>query len=71
MNDYLGNITDCYSTAGISGAQFVGGVVGYSFDGVVKNCYATGSVKAHDYEYKYTWTNGASTYEYTYEYQGD
>ncbi|MFH2123109.1 MAG: GLUG motif-containing protein [Pseudomonadota bacterium] len=38
------NITNCYSTAAITGDNWVGGLIGYIFTGTVATSYATGAV---------------------------
>lgn len=50
--DELSGVIDCYSTAdvtatGASGNSRAGGIAGINYDGgVLKNCYATGTIKA-------------------------
>jgi len=39
-----GNITDCYSSCSVSGNSEVGGLVGHSYTGTIRRCYAVGSV---------------------------
>ena len=39
-----GTITNCYSTGSVSGADYVGGLVGYNHEARIDNCYSTGSV---------------------------
>lgn len=39
-----GMIIDCYSTASVSGQQFVGGLIGTQNSGTIKNCYVVGNV---------------------------
>jgi hypothetical protein len=46
-NDYSGSITSCHATGSVSGTGYVGyvgGLVGYNWDGTLTSCYATGSV---------------------------
>jgi hypothetical protein len=41
----LGTVSNCYSTGSLDGAQWVGGLVGFSFEeGTVSNSYSTGDV---------------------------
>ncbi|MDR0390219.1 MAG: hypothetical protein LBH73_09115, partial [Spirochaetaceae bacterium] len=35
-----GNITGCYSTGTVSGAEYVGGIAGYIYSGYITNCAA-------------------------------
>jgi len=42
--NYYGTITNCYSSAAVSGDAYVGGLVGRNYDGAISNCYSTGSV---------------------------
>ena len=42
----LGDIDQCYATASVSGAKWVGGFVGGQEGGTVSNCYALGAVTA-------------------------
>ena len=46
-NSNRGSITKCYSTATVSGATGVGGLVGENF-GKITNCYSTGSVSGNE-----------------------
>jgi len=39
-------VSDSYSTAYVSGKSEVGGLIGYVNDGIVKNCYSTGTAYA-------------------------
>jgi hypothetical protein len=48
--NYIGTITQCYSTGTVNGSGYVGGLAGYNQSansslGVITSCYATGSVK--------------------------
>ncbi|MCP3686722.1 MAG: hypothetical protein GY861_29135, partial [bacterium] len=40
----VSNITNCYSTASVTGIRYLGGLIGRSTGSVVTNCYATGAV---------------------------
>ncbi|MCP4715929.1 MAG: tandem-95 repeat protein [Deltaproteobacteria bacterium] len=42
--NYIGTITDCYSTGSVSGAGYTGGLAGYNNGGTITSCYSTGSV---------------------------
>ncbi|DAA86739.1 TPA: hypothetical protein CPT87_08140 [Candidatus Gastranaerophilales bacterium HUM_5] len=44
---FYGSISYCYSTANVSGGDYVGGLVG-STRITVKNCYATGNIQGRD-----------------------
>lgn len=44
---FYGSISYCYSTANVSGNDYVGGLVG-STSITVKNCYATGNIQGRD-----------------------
>jgi hypothetical protein len=44
-----GDISDCYSTGAVSSdsdSSYVGGLVGWSYDGSISNCYSTGAVSS-------------------------
>ncbi len=50
VGDNSGIISNCYSTGAVSGASyFVGGLVGYNYQGTLTSCYATGSVSGYEY----------------------
>ena len=42
-----GDVVRCYSTAAVSGGEFVGGLVGYN-GGTVSGCYSTGTVSGNE-----------------------
>ncbi|MHC4313323.1 MAG: GLUG motif-containing protein [Planctomycetota bacterium] len=44
-----GTITNCYSTAGVSGNLYVGGLVGLNHESTITNCCSTASVAANRY----------------------
>jgi len=45
-----GTISNCYSTGSVNGTgDYVGGLVGYGFEGTITNCYSEGSVTGDDY----------------------
>jgi hypothetical protein len=63
-----GTITNCYSTASVSGNLFVGGLLGVNCESTITNCCSTGSVSGNRYvgglageDYKGTITNCYST----------
>ena len=39
-----GTISNCYSTGSVSGFSYVGGLVGWAYEGLISDCYATGRV---------------------------
>jgi hypothetical protein len=46
-----GTISNCYSTASVSGGDnsgLIGGLLGFSYAGVVSNCYSTGDVNGFE-----------------------
>jgi hypothetical protein len=46
---YTSSITSCYAMATVSGTgRYVGGLVGYSYQGKIDSCYATGAVSGTD-----------------------
>jgi hypothetical protein len=47
-NDYFGTISGCYFTGNISGKDGVGGLMGRN-DGLITNCYSTGSASGGDW----------------------
>jgi hypothetical protein len=42
--NYLGTVSNCYSTGNVTGDEGVGGLVGMNDQGTVSNCYSTGNV---------------------------
>jgi len=44
----VGRITEAYSTAGVSGRNIVGGLVGSNMSGSVSDCYSAGAVDGND-----------------------
>lgn len=41
---YRSNITDCYASGDVSGANYIAGLVGESAVGTITNCYAMGNI---------------------------
>ena len=39
-----GTISQCYSTCTVNCTGYVGGLIGYNYQGIVENCYSTGDV---------------------------
>lgn len=44
VGNLVGNVTKCYVTGNIQGANMVGGIAGCSGSGVIEQCYATGDI---------------------------
>ena len=70
-----GTITNCYSTASVSGNIIVGGLVGLNYESTITNCSSSGSVSGERYigglvgqDYKGTITTCYSTAPVTGEY---
>ena len=47
FNSNSGSITECFSTANVSGANEIGGLIGVNF-GKITNCYSNGSVSGNE-----------------------
>ena len=43
------DVTNCHSAGSVIGMRFVGGLVGYNWDGDITNSFSTGSVTAFDF----------------------
>ncbi|GHV10426.1 hypothetical protein FACS1894162_4420 [Bacteroidia bacterium] len=49
QNTSGGTISNCYSEADVTGANYVGGIVGRIYGANVNNCYATGTINGVSY----------------------